>query len=118
MALVPQRKSLKISILSSSYWVISFHVLSLKNLLTDSVRTTYIYIINNVSSEGDRKAYYETYENTKKTNDQLMKDLKEENSQLRKEIANLQREMQNKGGLSGDQSEVEEELKKVSLNYV
>jgi DNA-binding transcriptional regulator GbsR (MarR family) len=65
-------------------------------------------------TEGDRKAYYETYENTKKTNDTLIKDMKEENNQLRKEIANLQREMNQKGGMSAEQAEVDEELKKLN----
>ncbi len=41
-----------------------------------------------------------------------MKDIKEENAQLRKEIANLQREM-NAKGMSADLAEVDEELKKV-----
>ena len=48
-------------------------------------------LIDTFTTEGDRKAYYETYENTKKTNDQLTKDMKDENNQLRKEIANVQR---------------------------
>lgn len=63
--------------------------------------------------EGDRKAYYETYENTKKTNDQLIKDMKDENNQLRKDIASLQRDMNTRGGLSPDQAEMAEEAKKV-----
>lgn len=73
---------------------------------------------DSLTSEGDRKAYYETYENTKKTNDQLIKDIKEENNQLRKEIASLQREMNIKGGLSADQAEVEEEARRVGAREI
>ena len=40
--------------------------------------------------------------------------MKEENNQLRKEIANLQREMNQKGGMSAEQAEVDEELKKLN----
>ena len=69
--------------------------------------------INGYETEGDRKAYYETYENTKKSNDAYIKDIREENNTLRKELAAIQRELSVKGGISAAESEVNDELKKV-----
>ncbi len=42
--------------------------------------------------QGDRKAYFETYEATKKANEQLLKDLRDGNKDLRKRLSNLQKE--------------------------
>lgn len=40
-------------------------------------------------SEGDRKAYFETYEQTKTRNEDTIKDVRERNERLRKDIAKL-----------------------------
>lgn len=42
--------------------------------------------------QGDRKAYFETYEATKKANEQLLRELREANKDLRKRLSNLQKE--------------------------
>ncbi len=42
--------------------------------------------------EGDRKAYFETFENQKKHNDANMKQLRNENSELRLAIGDLKKE--------------------------
>ena len=42
--------------------------------------------------EGDRKAYFETFENQKKQNDHQMKELRAENGELRLAIADLKKE--------------------------
>mmetsp|Transcript_65171 Transcript_65171/g.157755 ORF Transcript_65171/g.157755 Transcript_65171/m.157755 type:complete len:597 (+) Transcript_65171:202-1992(+) len=56
--------------------------------------------------EGDRKAYFETYENTKKQNDELVRSLRDKNKELRKQLAGLQREASTRAG-SRDDAEVD-----------
>ena len=55
--------------------------------------------------EGDRKAYFETYETTKRTNEQLFRELRAKNRELRQALANLQREHGTSGG-SGQDDEI------------
>lgn len=52
--------------------------------------------------EGDRKAYFETYETTKRTNEQLFRELRAKNRELRQALANLQREHGSGGGVGQD----------------
>lgn len=42
--------------------------------------------------QGDRKAYFDTYEATKRANEQQLKELRDMNKELRRQLADLQRE--------------------------
>ena len=60
--------------------------------------------------EGDRKAYFETFENQKKQNELQMKALRNENGELRLAIADLKKE--NSKNVDQDQ-----EVRLVEANY-
>jgi len=62
--------------------------------------------------EGDRKAYFETYETTKRTNEQLFRELRAKNRELRQALANLQRESGSnaRGGQDDEIARVSAEL--------
>lgn len=53
--------------------------------------------------EGDRKAYFETYETTKRTNEQLFRELRAKNRELRQALANVQREQGGAGAGQDDE---------------
>ena len=66
--------------------------------------------------EGDRKAYYEMSMHTMKSNKSLVGQLREENREVRRALAAIQREHANstKGGGSNDQEELEDMSREVS----
>lgn len=59
--------------------------------------------------EGDRKAYFETYEQTKKQNDALIREIRAENQELRKAIGELKREQGSRGSATDDKQEIASE---------
>lgn len=62
--------------------------------------------------EGDRKAYFETFENQKKQNDAQMKQLRAENGELRLAIGDLKKE-NSRSSVDSDQ-ELNTEMRKVA----
>ena len=65
--------------------------------------------------EGDRKAYYEMSMHTMKSNKALVGQLREENKEVRRALAAIQREhaAANKAGMSTDQEEMEDMAREV-----
>jgi len=65
--------------------------------------------------EGDRKAYYEMSMHTMKSNKALVGQLREENKEVRRALAAIQREhaAANKAGMSTDQEELEDMAREV-----
>ena len=65
--------------------------------------------------EGDRKAYYEMSMHTMKSNKNLMAQLRDENKELRRGLAALQRESAaaSRTGVAPDEEEVHEMVKQV-----
>ena len=65
--------------------------------------------------EGDRKAYYEMSMHTMKSNKALVGQLREENREVRRALAAIQREhaAANKTGMSTDQEELEDMAREV-----
>ena len=66
--------------------------------------------------EGDRKAYYEMSMHTMKSNKTLMAQLRDENKELRRGLAALQRESaaSTRAGVNADEEEVHEMVKQVN----
>jgi len=63
--------------------------------------------------EGDRKAYFETYEQTKKQNDELIREMRVGNQELRKSIASRKKAHVGKSGHNQADDEVDAETKRV-----
>jgi chromosome segregation ATPase len=64
--------------------------------------------------EGDRKAYFETYEQTKKQNDATVREIRAENAELRKAISELKREHRGSRSAKDDQQELSQETSRVN----
>ena len=64
--------------------------------------------------EGDRKAYFETYEQTKKQNDALVREIRAENQELRKAIGELKREQGGRRSGEDDQKELSGQTSRVN----
>jgi len=63
--------------------------------------------------EGDRKAYFETYEQTKRQNDETIREMRASNQELRKSISNRKRGAVGKRGRNQADDEVDAETKRV-----
>ena len=69
-------------------------------------------------AEGDRKAYYEMSKHTMNANKQLMSQLREENKELRKALAALQREVNGHSRAVTDEDELHELTRQVHIPCV